>query len=47
LDAHIPHQFLVVKTTETADKVGLKAYIKAGNIVDGVRIIERRSVSIK
>ena len=45
-DAVIPEQYMRYKTPEV-DKVNLKKAIKEGYEIDGVRIIDRLSLSIK
>ena len=43
----LPEQFRRVKTTTMADRTALAAALKAGQEVDGARLVERRSWSIK
>jgi hypothetical protein len=47
LAADLPEQFQRVKTTYTADKTALKAALAAGQAIDGVALVERRSWTIK
>jgi len=43
----LPEQFRRVKTTTSADRTALAAALKAGESIDGARLVERRSWSIK
>lgn len=42
----LPVQYQRAKTTYTADKTALKAALQAGEVIDGVSLLERRSWSI-
>lgn len=43
----LPEQFQRVKTTIAADKTALKAALVAGDQIDGARLVERRSWTIR
>lgn len=43
----LPERFQRVKTSITADCTALAAALKAGEVVDGARLVERRNWSIK
>lgn len=45
--ADLPEQFQRVKTTYSADKTALKAALAAGQQIDGVQLVERRSWTIR
>jgi hypothetical protein len=42
----LPEQFRRVKTTTSADRTALAAALKAGEAIDGARLVERRSWKI-
>ena len=46
LPADLPEQYQRVKTTVTADRTALAAALKAGTIIDGTHLVERRSWKI-
>jgi hypothetical protein len=41
--ASLPEQFQRVKTTATADKAAIKAYLQSGGVVAGASLVQRRS----
>ena len=43
----LPTEFQVVKTTVTADKVGLKKAIRGGLVIDGVSIHEKQNMQVR
>ena len=43
----LPEQFRRTRTTTSADKAALAAALKAGEAIDGVQLVSRRSWSIK
>ena len=43
----LPEQFRRTKTTTSADRTALAAALKAGQEVEGARLVSRRSWSIK
>jgi hypothetical protein len=45
--AQIPKEFIKYETTESVDKNAIKAAIKAGQAVDGCRIVENFNISVK
>jgi hypothetical protein len=45
--ADLPEEFQRVKTTYSADKTALAAALKAGSQIDGAKLVERRSWTIK
>lgn len=45
--AEIPREFIRVKTTEEPDKTSLKDAILEGEIIDGVRLVDKISIVIK
>lgn len=45
--ADLPEQFCRAKTTYTADKVAIKAALKAGTTIEGAQLIQSRNWSIK
>jgi hypothetical protein len=46
MPADLPEQYQRTKTTVSADKTALKAAISSGAVIDGVKLVERRSWSI-
>lgn len=47
MPADLPEQYQRTKTTVTADKTALKAALSSGAVIDGVKLVERRSWSIR
>jgi hypothetical protein len=45
--ADLPEEFVRTKTTYSADKTALAAALKAGSQIDGAKLVERRSWTIK
>jgi hypothetical protein len=45
--AQIPKEFIKYETTESVDKNAVKAAIKAGQAVEGCRIVENFNISVK
>ena len=43
----LPEEFWRVKTTYSADKTALAAALKAGRVIDGTALVERRSWTIR
>lgn len=45
--AHLPEEYLVEKTEIHPDKAKLKKAIKAGEVIEGVRLVENKNITIK
>lgn len=45
--ATVPKEFIVVKTEEKPDKIGLKAALKSGKVFEGITLLCKQSISIK
>lgn len=43
----LPEQYLRTKTTIEPDKTAIKEALKAGEIIEGCRLVERNNISIK
>ena len=47
IDAIVPVKYINTKITETPDKTALKKAIEGGEVIEGVEVVERLSVSVK